>query len=81
LPGNIKITACAEVPSEKYVIGEGKGKGPPITYCEVMGGGGGREVQLYLYSILIFVEKIYKMQHLDGSGTPVPYIGRTVLKG
>jgi hypothetical protein len=21
------------------------------------------------------------MQHLEGSGTPVPYIGRTVLKG
>jgi hypothetical protein len=34
------------------------------------------------YSILIFVEKnIYKMQHLEGSGTPVLYIGRTVLKG
>jgi hypothetical protein len=27
------------------------------------------------------VEKRYKMQHLDGSGTPVLYIGRTVLKG
>jgi len=27
------------------------------------------------------VEKIYKMQHLEGSGTPVPYIGRTVFKG
>jgi hypothetical protein len=26
-------------------------------------------------------EKIYKMQHLEGSGTPVLYIGRTVLKG
>jgi len=24
---------------------------------------------------------IYKMQHLEGSGTPVLYIGRTVLKG
>jgi hypothetical protein len=23
------------------------------------------------YSVLIFVEKIYKMQHLEGSGTPV----------
>jgi len=34
------------------------------------------------YSVLIFVEKnIYKMQHLEGSGTPVLYIGRTVLKG
>ena len=31
------------------------------------------------YSVLIFVEKIYKMQHLEGSGTPVLYIGRTVL--
>jgi hypothetical protein len=29
-----------------------------------------------------FDEKnIYKMQHLEGSGTPVLYIGRTVLKG
>jgi len=26
------------------------------------------------------VKKIYKMQHLEGSGTPVLYIGRTVLK-
>jgi hypothetical protein len=25
--------------------------------------------------------KIYKMQHLEGGGTPVLYIGRTVLKG
>jgi len=33
------------------------------------------------YSVLIFVEKIYKMQHLEGSGTPLLYIGRTVLKG
>ena len=33
------------------------------------------------YSVLIFVEKIYKMQHLESSGTPVLYIGRTVLKG
>jgi hypothetical protein len=30
--------------------------------------------------VLIVVEKIYKMQHLNGSGTPVLYIGRTVLK-
>jgi hypothetical protein len=30
----------------------------------------------------IFAEKnIYKMQDLEGSGTPVLYIGRTVLKG
>jgi hypothetical protein len=33
------------------------------------------------YSVLIFVEKIYKMQHLEISGTLVLYIGRTVLKG
>ena len=33
------------------------------------------------YSVLIVVEKIYKMQHLEGSGTPVLYIGHTVLKG
>ena len=31
------------------------------------------------YSVLIFVEKIYKIQNLEGSGTPVLYIGRTVL--
>jgi len=30
----------------------------------------------YLY----LVKKIYKMQHLQGSGTPVLYIGRKVLK-
>jgi hypothetical protein len=29
--------------------------------------------------VLIFVEKIYKMQHLEGSSTPVLYIGCTVL--
>jgi hypothetical protein len=33
------------------------------------------------YSVYIFVEKIYKMQHLEGSSTPVVYIGRKVLKG
>ena len=33
------------------------------------------------YSVFIFVEKIYKMQHLGGSGTPVLYIGRMVLEG
>jgi hypothetical protein len=32
------------------------------------------------HSVLIFVEKIYKMQHLEGSGTPVLYTGRRVLK-
>ena len=31
------------------------------------------------YSLLIVVEKIYEMQRLEGSGTPVLYIGRTVL--
>jgi len=31
----------------------------------------------YLY----LLKKIYKMQHLEGSGTPVLYIGRKVLKG
>jgi hypothetical protein len=31
--------------------------------------------------ISIFLEKIYKMQHLEGNGTPVLYIGRTALKG
>jgi len=33
------------------------------------------------YSVLIFVEKMYKMQHLEGRGMPVLYTGRTVLKG
>jgi hypothetical protein len=34
------------------------------------------------YSVLIVLKKnIYKMQHLEGSGKPVLYIGRTVLKG
>ena len=27
----------------------------------------------------VFVKKIYKIQHLEGSGTPVLYIGRIVL--
>jgi hypothetical protein len=31
------------------------------------------------YSVLIFVEKIYKMQNLESSGTPFLHIGRTVL--
>jgi hypothetical protein len=26
-------------------------------------------------------KNIYKMEHLEGSGTPVLYIGRKVLKG
>ena len=33
------------------------------------------------YSVRIFVEKIYKMGCLEGSGVPVLYIGRTVPKG
>jgi hypothetical protein len=32
-------------------------------------------------SVFVFVENIYEMQNLEGSGTPVLYIGRTVLKG
>jgi hypothetical protein len=32
-----------------------------------------------ILGIYIF-EKIYKKQHLKGSGTPVLYIGRKVLK-
>jgi hypothetical protein len=33
------------------------------------------------HSVQIFVEKIYKMVCLEGSGVPVLYIGRTVHKG
>jgi hypothetical protein len=33
------------------------------------------------YSYLYLLKKIYKMQHLEDSGTPVLYIGRKVLKG
>jgi hypothetical protein len=33
-------------------------------------------------SVITLVEKnIYKVQHLEGSGTPVLYTRRTVLKG
>jgi hypothetical protein len=32
-------------------------------------------------STYAFVEKIYKMGCLEGSGVPVLYIGRTVPKG
>jgi hypothetical protein len=32
-------------------------------------------------SVRIFVEKIYKMGLLEGSGVPVLYIGRMVPKG
>ena len=34
-----------------------------------------------ILSTYIFVEKKYKVQHLEGNGTAVLYIGRTVLKG
>ena len=34
-----------------------------------------------ILSTYICLKKIYKMHHLEGSGTPVLYIGRTVLKG
>jgi hypothetical protein len=27
------------------------------------------------------LKKIYKMQHLEDSGTPVLYMGHTILKG
>jgi hypothetical protein len=33
------------------------------------------------FSIYIFVEKMYKMGCMEGSGVPVLYIGRTVPKG
>jgi len=33
------------------------------------------------YSVLIVVEIIYKMQHLEGSSTSVLYIRCTALKG
>ena len=34
-----------------------------------------------ILSAYIFEKKIYRMQHLEGCGTPVLYTGRTVLKG
>jgi hypothetical protein len=34
-----------------------------------------------ILSTYIVAEKIYNMQHLVGSGTPVLYIGRTILRG
>jgi hypothetical protein len=34
-----------------------------------------------ILSTYICGTKMYKMQYLEGSGTPVLYIGRTVLKG
>jgi hypothetical protein len=33
------------------------------------------------FSTYIFVEKIYKIVFLEGSGVPVLYIGHTVPKG
>jgi len=30
---------------------------------------------------IYLLKKKYKMQHLEGSGMPVLYIGRTILKG
>jgi hypothetical protein len=34
-----------------------------------------------LRTYICFEKKIHKMQHLEGSGTPVLYMGRTALKG
>jgi len=34
-----------------------------------------------LSTYICWKKKIYKMQHLEGSGMPVLHIGRTVLKG
>jgi hypothetical protein len=34
-----------------------------------------------ILSSYICLKNIYKMQHLEGSGTHVLYIGSTVLKG
>jgi hypothetical protein len=36
---------------------------------------------MFKNSVRIFVEKIYEMGFLDGSGVPVLYIGRLVPKG
>jgi hypothetical protein len=40
-----------------------------------------RMCNMFKNSVRIFVEKIYKMGCLEGSGVPVLYIGRTVPKG
>jgi hypothetical protein len=40
-----------------------------------------QHVQSVQNSVQIFVEKIYKMGCLEGSGVPVLYIGRTVSQG
>jgi hypothetical protein len=34
-----------------------------------------------ILSTYICLKNVYKMQHLEGSGTLVLYMGRTVLKG
>jgi len=34
-----------------------------------------------ILSTYMLLKKIYKKQHLEGSSTPVLYIGRTDLKG
>jgi hypothetical protein len=34
-----------------------------------------------ILSTLYLLKKVYKMQHLEGSGRPVLYIGRKILKG
>ena len=36
---------------------------------------------MFKNSVRTFVEKIYKIECLEGSGVPVLYIGRTVPKG
>jgi hypothetical protein len=40
-----------------------------------------RNCTVYKKIVFIFVEYMYKMQHLEVSGAVVPYIGRTVSKG
>jgi hypothetical protein len=34
-----------------------------------------------LSTYICWKKNIYKMQHLEGSGTPVLYVGRKVFKG
>jgi len=36
---------------------------------------------VYNTQYLYLLKKIYKIQHLEGSGRPVLYIGRKFLKG
>jgi hypothetical protein len=43
--------------------------------------GKNRVCNMFKNSVCIFVENIYKMGCLVGSGVPVLYIGRTVPKG